>query len=223
MAYTVETGSRRFVGSGGVIAVHVALAYLLVFGLAPPDFIAIPEEDLVSYPIPPETEPPPPEDTPRQQPKDETQTPIPVPETPWEFPTDNTPTTTTVDDWPLPPIDPLPNPTTGGNTGTTVEPTLLTPTLAKPINDVLRWVTTSDYPRIAIKREEQGIARFSVKIDARGKATDCSIVRSSGSTALDEATCKNVLKRARFEPATDKYGAKVSGTYSNSVNWVLPE
>ena len=224
MAYAVEKGSRRFVGSGGVIVVHVTLAYLLVFGLKAPDILPpIPTPFAgEQIPIPPETPPPPPREKVKEEPKTQTEDPIYVPPTTTTLSTNNTTDVVVVDDWP--PFDPGPRTPVGGNTGTvTVDPPLLPPKLARPINDVQRWVTTDDYPRVAIRREEQGIARFKVEVDARGKVTDCSITRTSGSAALDEATCKNVIKRARFEPAIDKYVIKVPGTYSNSVNWVLPE
>lgn len=222
MAYAVDRGSRPFVGSGGVIAVHAALAYLLVFGLAAPPFIPTVDDDLTTYPIPPEPEAPPPEEKPRDEQTAQPESTVTTPEDPFELPTTNT-TTTEITDTRLPPVGEVVIPTIGGGGGEAIEVELFTPTLARPINNVLGWVTTADYPRIAIRREEQGITRFSVTVDAKGNVTNCRVVRSSGSTALDDATCKHVTKRAKFEPATDKYGAKVPGTYSHSVNWVLPE
>lgn len=220
MAYAVESGSRRFIGSGGVVAVHVTLAYLLVFGLAAPEFIKQKENDVIAVNVKPTVEPPPPEENTRPQPETPVETKVHTPDPPIDL----TALDPVKSDPPLdksPPIVFVPQQPTVINEP--IEANLFTPTLAKPINNVLRWVTTSDYPRISIRREEQGVAGFRVQVDARGNATGCSITRSSGSTALDEATCRNVMKRARFEPATDKFGARVPGTYSNSVNWVLPE
>lgn len=222
MAYAVEKGSRRFVGTGGVIAVHAALAYLLVFGLAAPEFIRDPEHRILGVPVNPPVEPPKPEEKQKEEPKTQTEDPVFTPDPPWNPPTTSDPPAPNP---PLPPIgDPSPPWTGGGNTGGgTIEPPPFTPKLARPINDVLRWVTTRDYPRSAIRGEEQGVARFRLEVGANGRVMECTIIASSGSKALDDATCAKVTSRAKFEPAMNQYGEKVPGIYSNSVNWVLPE
>ena len=51
----------------------------------------------------------------------------------------------------------------------------------------------------------------------------CEIVKSSGFRRLDDAACRLVTNRARFEPATDRFGEKVVGSYSNSVSWEMPD
>jgi len=53
--------------------------------------------------------------------------------------------------------------------------------------------------------------------------TGCSVTSSSGSPDLDDATCANVTRRARFNPATDGEGQPTSGSYSNRVRWVIPK
>ena len=40
---------------------------------------------------------------------------------------------------------------------------------------------------------------------------------------LDEATCRLIMLRSRFNPATDRRGRAVVGTYSNRVRWVIPK
>jgi len=219
MAYVVETGSRRFVGSGGVVLVHVTLAYLLVFGLAAPDIIKEEIGDIIAVNVD-EKPKPPPEKKEEQKEKSPVATPVHNPD-----PLIDLPNKVEVKYEPpiFTPLPPVPDPRPPLGTNDRLDAGLFTPTLPRPINNVLRWVTPADYPRISIKREEQGAARFSLEVSASGKVTGCRITRSSGSEALDQATCAKVTSRARFEPATDKYGAAVAGTYSNSVNWVLPE
>ena len=85
------------------------------------------------------------------------------------------------------------------------------------------WVTNEDYRPRWIAEELSGTARFTLQIDARGKVTGCTITRSTGHAALDKATCDLVSKRARFDAARDGNGKPVSGTYSNSVRWSIPE
>jgi protein TonB len=60
-------------------------------------------------------------------------------------------------------------------------------------------------------------------VGADGKVSSCQVTSSSGSPDLDEATCSNVTRRARFNPATDGEGQPTSGSYSGRVRWVIPE
>lgn len=220
MAYRVETGSRRYVGVGGVIAVHIALAWLLVAGLAGPGFVEPIKRVLVGEQIP--IAPPPPEQKPeaieeKQAVRDSTIT------LPPEIPV----TISTGTLISLPPLDPVGEIVLDPRPPVTNEQPVVTglvsPVGAKPLGDVGRWVTASDYPAAPLRRGEQGVTGFRVEIDASGRVTSCSVTASSGSQALDEAACRHVTRRARFAPATDGRGAKVAGSYSNSVRWTLPE
>ena len=60
-------------------------------------------------------------------------------------------------------------------------------------------------------------------IGADGKPSDCTVTASSGHDVLDEATCAKLLRRARFEPASDHTGAKVAGTWNTAVRWDIPD
>jgi protein TonB len=84
------------------------------------------------------------------------------------------------------------------------------------------WATTNGYPKEALRQHHEGIATFLVEINEEGRADKCSITVSSGWPELDEATCSEVMKRARFRPATDAQGKPTRGTYSSKVRWVLP-
>jgi protein TonB len=83
-------------------------------------------------------------------------------------------------------------------------------------------VTTDDYPSRDLRQGNEGTTAFRVVIGSNGRVSACEVVRSSGHPGLDNATCEAVTARARFEPATDENGAKVVGTYSNSVRWQIP-
>jgi periplasmic protein TonB len=98
----------------------------------------------------------------------------------------------------------------------------------KPVGAVPRgkpasWVTDADYRPRWIRENLTGSARFSLSIDANGRVTNCTITRSTGHAELDAATCQLVTKRARFDAARDGNGKPVAGSYSNSVNWNIPE
>jgi periplasmic protein TonB len=68
-----------------------------------------------------------------------------------------------------------------------------------------------------------GKARFRLEIAADGRVTGCTITASSGHPQLDAATCALVSKRAKFQPARGSNGEPVAGTYSNAIDWQLPE
>ncbi|WP_395329096.1 energy transducer TonB [Novosphingobium sp. BL-8H] len=93
---------------------------------------------------------------------------------------------------------------------------------AMPRNDPSSWITTQDYPTSELRAEHQGMVRFRVDVDARGRAGQCTILSSSGYSGLDEATCKYVSKRARFEPATNADGEAAAGSYMGTIRWIIP-
>jgi protein TonB len=101
---------------------------------------------------------------------------------------------------------------------------------ARPVNgprhakaNLALLFSTDDYPMAAIRREEQGTVAFNLSVSRRGYVTDCQIVSSSGSEALDEATCDILESRAKFEPARDSLGKRVADESSGRIRWELPE
>lgn len=84
------------------------------------------------------------------------------------------------------------------------------------------WVTTSNYPAAALRERREGTTRFTVNVGEDGRVTACDVTDTSGSPDLDAATCDSVIRRARFNPATDGAGNPTNGTYSTSVRWVIP-
>jgi len=85
------------------------------------------------------------------------------------------------------------------------------------------WVTTNDYPSRALREEREGTTGFRLVIGTDGRVADCTITSSSGHSDLDQATCDNLRRRARFRPAEDTSGNPVQGSYSSRVRWVIPK
>lgn len=102
-------------------------------------------------------------------------------------------------------------------------PPRVQPKGATPRGNPANWATTNDYPTRALREEREGTTGFRVTVGPDGRVTSCEITSSSGSSDLDEATCSNVTRRARFNPATDGEGQPTSGSYSNRVRWVIPK
>ena len=102
-------------------------------------------------------------------------------------------------------------------------PPRVQPKQATPKGNPGNWATTNDYPTRALREEREGTTSLRVTVGPDGRVTSCSVTGSSGSPDLDEATCSNVTRRARFNPATDGEGNPTTGQYSSRVRWVIPK
>ncbi len=225
MAYAdIRSRNRRIATLSAVAVLHLGVIYALVTGLAA-TIIPIPKLPFIGEQIP--ITPPPPE-KPRVQPQPShpltaigpAQDPLPV--NPVSQPL--TPPTGLASDalgddfgagtgggMALIPLD-LPSPQSG-----------FTPHAAAPLGKPGLWVTANDYPAADLRAEHAGITRFRLQVGADGSVVTCQITASSGWPGLDAATCNRLTRRARFAPATDETGMKVSGSYSSAVHWQIPE
>ena len=93
---------------------------------------------------------------------------------------------------------------------------------ARARGNLVSLFSTDDYPQSAIRNEEQGTTSVKLTIGPDGRVSDCSVTGSSGSTALDSATCNILRRRARFTPAKDQAGNPISDSYSQRIRWELP-
>ncbi|AOF99791.1 MAG: energy transducer TonB [Blastomonas sp.] len=220
MAYADQQASGNKIVSLVVVAlIHIVVIYALVTGLAYSAVKSVAEKlnvvDVEEEVIEPEEPPPPPPDQPITPPP--VVTPPPIVRTP---PTSAPTITTTNTPPPIfnptpivapPPAPPAPPPAPSKASG------------ASPRGNPGSWATPNDYPARALREERAGTTRFRVSIGPDGRVTDCQITGSSGHADLDEATCKNVTRRARFKPALDAAGNAISDTYSNAVRWEIPK
>ena len=97
------------------------------------------------------------------------------------------------------------------------------PAVSRARADLPALFSTDDYPEAALRHEEQGIVHYTLSIDPRGKVSNCVITRSSGSVALDDATCRVLQRRARFDPARDIDGKPVADLQTGRIRWKLPD
>jgi protein TonB len=84
------------------------------------------------------------------------------------------------------------------------------------------YVSDADYPSDAIRREEQGATRFKLAVGPDGRVASCTVTGSSGSAALDLATCRLMKSRARFAPARDSGGNAVADAVTSTIVWRIP-
>lgn len=221
MAYLdTSTPRSRATAIAGVGALHLALAAVLVTGLAV-KFQRAPERPVEGIQLPPAPPPPMPEAQPSHAAQAPKPTAAPQPQEP--LPTNSGVTvaslptaeilsdTPTVAD-PIPPVAPMPTPSA-----------TFAPKGALPLGDTSRWITADDYPARALRAQQAGLVGYHVAIGSDGRVTACEVTASSRNAELDAATCRLIKQRARFAPATDAAGAHVGGTFSGSVRWQIPD
>jgi TonB family protein len=114
-----------------------------------------------------------------------------------------------------------PNANTTGHAEPTKPPITLAARNPIPRSNPANWITASDYPLAARREGRGGTVGFTVIVSNIGRVDECRIGKSSGHRDLDDATCKAVALRARFEPAVNKDGAFVAGSYSNYNVWKM--
>lgn len=93
---------------------------------------------------------------------------------------------------------------------------------AVPRADPQSLIRPDDYPASARQAGEQGSVRFALDVGSNGRVGGCTILWSSGSAALDSATCRIARSRSRFTPARDATGQPAPGRVEQEVVWTLP-
>lgn len=85
------------------------------------------------------------------------------------------------------------------------------------------WIGDTDRLNFPSRGWSGGILRFTLAVDPRGRAGDCVVDRSTGDRRLDEQLCRQLQRRARFEPATNAQGNPVQGSFTSSLRISPPE
>ncbi|HJQ15839.1 MAG TPA: energy transducer TonB [Allosphingosinicella sp.] len=84
------------------------------------------------------------------------------------------------------------------------------------------YFADADYPKEARRRGEEGTVVFQLAIGVEGRVKNCIILDSSGSTTLDETTCRLAAERMRFQPAQGHDGKPVVDAVKGRIRWALP-
>lgn len=220
MAYADQRMSSGKITAIVIVALlHALLGYAFVTGLA---FNVVKKvaEDLKTFdvteepPPPPEEEPPPPVETPQQVQPPPVVAPPPIIRTntlPPPITTVNVapPPVITPKAAPAPPAPPAPPPPRVVQT-------------AKAKGSLISLFTPDDYPSAALRAEDEGTTSVRLTIGTNGRVSDCQVTSSSGSSALDSATCRIIRSRARYEAAKNAEGASVTDTTTARITWRLP-
>jgi protein TonB len=182
-----QRGSKRWVGIGLVILLHVLLVVAIQTGLAR-KFVKVvtgPVEARLLEEKKPDLPPPPPPPPPKNLP------PPPAYVPPVDVPVANAPVsttaiaavTTTVPIVPPPPVTPAPIVRVG------------------PVLNAATSCQKPEYPSASRREEEEGVVQLRVLIDVDGRVIDSVIEKSSSFKRLDDATQKAMTK-CQFKPGT---------------------
>lgn len=88
-----------------------------------------------------------------------------------------------------------------------------------PIIFAYEAISMDEYPAEAWREDMEGIVQYELAVDPKGVPTGCTITISTEYKLLDDLTCKLVMERQRFEPATDADGNAVAGVYVGDFAW----
>jgi protein TonB len=198
-----------------VAILQLGLGYAIVTGLAY-NVIKKAAQDLKTFdveeqPPPPEEPPPPPKDMPKVPPPPVTPPPLVRMEAP-------APPIQTVTAPPppvyVPPVAPAPPPPP--------PPPRKVQSAQSAKGDLRTLFSADDYPASAQASGAEGTSQATITIGPDGRVAGCNIIRSSGNSALDAATCNIIRRRAKFVPARDSNGNATTDTITTPpITWRL--
>lgn len=212
MSYAHPRASgRRFTGLIVTVALHIALVYAMIHGLARKIVeVVLPplETKIIEQVKPPAPDKPPPPPPPKLQPPPPPF--IPPPEVRIQLPVQLAPAIT-VTPTPPPPkpvvIAPPPPP----------EPVRV----VTPAGRIASECPEPPYPSASRRAGEEGDVRVRLLIDVNGRVLESAIERSSGSRRLDEASREALLNDCRFRPAMGSDGKPMRGWITVVHAWRL--
>jgi protein TonB len=211
-----EIGGNRTLAIILVALIQFAVGYAIVTGLAY-NVIKKAAQDLKTFnveekPPPPEPPPPPPKDMPKVPPPPVTPPPLVRMETP------PPPTIQTVTAPPppvyIPPVVPAPP--------APPPPPRKVQSATSAKGDLRTLFSADDYPASAQAAGAEGTAQATLTIGPTGQVVGCNLIRSTGNSALDSATCNILRRRAKFTPARDSNGqATTDSVTTPPIVWRL--
>jgi protein TonB len=80
-------------------------------------------------------------------------------------------------------------------------------------------IKVSDYPRAERRSGIGGRVEFRFTVGVTGRVTGCTITRSSGNAELDATTCRVVMQRFRYRPATNAAGYAIPAEVEGDHLW----
>ena len=94
-----------------------------------------------------------------------------------------------------------------------------------PVSDPRKWIEWTDLFVTAARASISGPVSITWTVSSIGQPEDCRVVRTSGNSEIDSATCTLILKRAVYTPAGYmENGQRVPhpSTDSMTIDWLGP-
>lgn len=82
-----------------------------------------------------------------------------------------------------------------------------------PAENPQTWVTEADYPAAERRGRSAGANSVRLMLDAAGKPTSCHLQRRAGAEGFNEAACRILMEKGKFEPALDAAGQPMASYY----------
>lgn len=92
---------------------------------------------------------------------------------------------------------------------------------AMPARRIQGSISNADYPPAAFAANEQGTTAVKIMVGEDGAVTGCEVEETSGSKALDAASCALITARYRFAPARDAQGLATPSIVRRRIAWRL--
>ena len=83
-----------------------------------------------------------------------------------------------------------------------------------------QWITSNDYPLRILQKGQPALIAFRLSVDETGKPSACHIQKSIGGKEFDDASCKALMKRAKFQPALDAVSKPMASYYIGRIIFV---
>ncbi len=81
----------------------------------------------------------------------------------------------------------------------------------------------SAYPQKSRAAGEEGTVEYRVDVNADGELRSCEIIKSSGYSRLDQATCELMIQHVKFTPDVNADGRPLESIIQGEIVWQLPE
>lgn len=78
-----------------------------------------------------------------------------------------------------------------------------------------------NYPRHLAMTEQQGSVAVRLTVNGEGRPTFCEVTGYSGPVSFNDTACLQLLRHARFSPATDAAGSPVASFWSTRITYRL--
>lgn len=85
------------------------------------------------------------------------------------------------------------------------------------------WISSDDYPDVALQYYMEGRSGVRLYIDTAGKVSYCWITESSGFDLLDRAACERLTSQGDFTSARNAKGKPAPDIWETHILWRIPE